>query len=90
MTYIWIHLQLNIHHIKQEGKPSVFTTDFYFTNKLPSNIAVWTQGANNNTPNADQAEAADPTLFDTDLIQPQERFNYICGCYIHHRHLSWT
>ena len=26
--------------IKQEGKASVYTTHFYFTNKLPSNIAV--------------------------------------------------
>ena len=26
--------------IKQKLKPSVCTTDFYFTNKLPSNIAV--------------------------------------------------
>ena len=26
--------------IKQEGKASVYTTDFYFTIKLPSNIAV--------------------------------------------------
>ena len=26
--------------IKQKGKPSVYTTDFYFTNKLPSNITV--------------------------------------------------
>ena len=26
--------------IKQNGKPSVYTTDIYFTNKLPSNIAV--------------------------------------------------
>ena len=26
--------------IKQKGKPSVYTTNFYFTNKLPSNIAV--------------------------------------------------
>ena len=30
------------------------------------------QGANNNTPNMDQAEAADPTLFDTDPLQPGE------------------
>ena len=58
--------------IKQEGKPSVYTTDFYFTNKLPSNIAVRPQGANNNIPNVDQAEAADPTLFDTDPPQPGE------------------
>ena len=58
--------------IKQEGKPSIYTADFYFTNKLPSNIAVQPQGANNNTPNADQAEAADPTLFDTDPLQPGE------------------
>ena len=41
--------------------------DFYFTNKLPSNIAVQPKGENNNTPNADQAEAADPTFLDTDL-----------------------
>ena len=46
------HKPLNIHldlpsterpplvQIKQEGKASVYTTDFYFTNKLPSNIAV--------------------------------------------------
>ena len=26
--------------IKQEGKAPVYTTDFYFPNKLPSNIAV--------------------------------------------------
>ena len=26
--------------IKQKGKPSVYTMYFYFTNKLPSNIAV--------------------------------------------------
>ena len=26
--------------IKQKGKPSVYIMDFYFTNKLPSNIAV--------------------------------------------------
>ena len=58
--------------IKQEGKASVYTTDFYFTNKLPSNIAVWPQGANNNTPTVDQAAAADPTLFDTDPLQPGE------------------
>ena len=50
----------------------MYTTDFYFTNKLPSNIAVRPQGENNNTSSADQAEAADPTLFDTDPLQPGE------------------
>ena len=39
---------------------------------MPSNIAIQPQGANNNTPNADQAEAADPTLFDVDPLQPGE------------------
>ena len=58
--------------IKQEGKASVYTTDFYFTNKLPSNIAVWPPGENNNTPTADEAAAADPTSFDTDPLQPGE------------------
>ena len=56
--------------IKQEGKASIYTTDFYFTNKLPSNISVQPQGENNNMPTADQA--ADPTLFDTDPLQPGE------------------
>ena len=41
-----IHLEPPSHNhpplveIKQKGKPSVYTTDFYFTNKLPSNIVV--------------------------------------------------
>ena len=50
----------------------MYITDFYFTNKLPSNITVRPQGENNNTPTADQAVAADPTLFDTDPLQPGE------------------
>ena len=58
--------------IKQEGKASVYTTDFYFTNKLPSNIAVQPPGENNNMPTGDQVVAADPTLFDTDPLQPGE------------------
>ena len=56
--------------IKQEGKISIYTTDFYFTNKLPSNIVVPSPGQNNTTPTGDQAAAADPTLFDTDPLQP--------------------
>ena len=57
--------------IKQEEKASVYTTDFYFTNKLPSNIAVCSPGENNTMPTAGQA-AADLTLFDTDPLQPGE------------------
>ena len=57
---------------KQEGKASVYTTDFYFTNKLPFNIAVLPPGENNTMPTGDQAAAADPTLFDTDSLQPGE------------------
>ena len=44
--------------------------DFYFTNKLPSKIVVRPQDTNNNSPNADQAEAADPTFFEADALQP--------------------
>ena len=44
--------------------------DIYFTNKLPSNIVVQPQGTNNSSPNADQAEAADPTFFKADPLQP--------------------
>ena len=56
--------------IKQKGKPLVYTTDFYCTNKLPSNIVVRPQGTNNTSPNADQAEAADPAFFEADPLQP--------------------
>ena len=58
--------------IKQEGKTSIYTTDFYFTNKLPSNISIPSPGENNTMPTGDQAAAADPTLFDTDPLQPGE------------------
>ena len=46
--------------------------DFYFANKLPSNIPVRPQGTNNNSPNTDQAEAADPTFFKADPVEPDE------------------
>ena len=55
--------------IKQEGKASICTTDFYFTNKLPSNIVVPSPSKNNTMPTGDQAAAADPTLFDKDPLQ---------------------
>ena len=74
--------------IKQEGKASVYTTDFYFTNKLPSNITGPSPGENNTMPTGDQAAAADPTLFDTDPLEP-ERFVYIHGCYTHHKYPFW-
>ena len=74
--------------IKQEGKASVYTTDFYFTNKLPSNIAVRSPGENNTMPTGDQAAAADPNFL-TQILYSQERFVYICGCYTHHKHPFW-
>ena len=58
--------------IKQEGKTSIYTTDFYFTNKLSSYIMVPSSSRNKTTPTDDQAVAADPTLFDTDPLQPGE------------------
>ena len=58
--------------IKQEGKNSIYTTDFYFTNKEPLNIVDPTPGPNNNTPTGDQAAVADPTLFNVDPLQPGE------------------
>ena len=73
-----IHLEPPSHdhpplvEIKQKGKPSVYSMDFYFTNKLPSNIAVRPQGTNNNSPNANQAEVADPAFFAADPLQPGE------------------
>ena len=58
--------------IKHKGKPLVYTMDFYFANKLPSNIVVRPQGTNNNSPNTDQAEATDPAFFEADPVQPGE------------------
>ena len=58
--------------IRQEGKNSIYTTDFYFTNKLPSDIVVPSPSQNNTTPTGDKAAAADPTIFDTDPLQPGE------------------
>ena len=56
--------------IKQKGKPPIYTTDFYFTNKLPSDTPARPQGTNNNSPNTNQAEAADPTFFAADPLLP--------------------
>ena len=70
--------------IKQEGKTSMYTTDLYFINKLPSNITIQPQGENNNMPNADQAEAADPTVFETDLLQPGKIYLHSWMLYTSH------
>ena len=70
--------------IKQKGKPSVYITDFYFTNKLPSNIVVRPQDTNNNSPNANQAEAADPTFLKADPLQPGEVSLHSWMLYIPH------
>ena len=70
---ISIHLDLpSTERLPQEGKTSICTTDFYFTNKSPSNIVVPSPSQNNTTPTGDQAAAADPTLFDTDPLQQGE------------------
>ena len=56
--------------IKQEGKNSIKTADFYFTNKESLSIVVPTPCPNNATPTGDKAAAADPTLFEVDPLQP--------------------
>ena len=58
--------------IKQEGKNSIYTTDFYFTNKSPSNIVVPSPSQNNTPPTGDKAAAADATVFDIDPLQQGE------------------
>ena len=57
---------------KQEGKNSIYTTNFYCTNKSPSNIVIPSPSQNKTTPTGDKAAAADPTIFDSDLLQPDE------------------
>ena len=56
--------------IKQEGKNSIYTTNFYFANKSPSNIVVPSPSQINTTPTGDKAATADPTIFDIDPLQP--------------------
>ena len=58
--------------LKQEGKQSIFTTDFYFTNIKPSDIVTPVPDTNNDDPLADQAAATNPALFDMDPTQPGE------------------
>ena len=58
--------------IKQEGKNSIYSTNFYFINKSPSNIVVPSPSQNNTTPSGDNAAAAGPTAFGIDLLQPGE------------------
>ena len=82
------HDQPPLAKVKQKGKPFVYTTDFYFTNKLPSNIAVRLQGTNNNSPNADQAEAADPTFFEADPLQPGKVRLHLWMLYTPHAPIS--
>ena len=74
--------------IKQEGKASIYTTDFYFTNKLPSNIMVPSPSERNTMLTVDQAAAADPTLL-TQTLYSQARFVYTRGCFINHKHPFW-
>ena len=64
--------RLPLVEIRQEGKTSIYTTNFYFTKKSPSNIMVPSPSQNITTFVGDQAAAADPTLFNTDLLQPGE------------------
>ena len=74
--------------IKQEGKASVYTTDFYFTNKLPSNIQYGLQVKIIIHPLQIRQQHQIP-LYLTQILYSQERFVYIRGCYTHHRHLFW-
>ena len=68
--------------IKQEGETSIHTTNFYLTNKLPSNIVIVSPSKNNTMPTGDQAAPADPTLFDTDPLQAGEICLHLCMLYM--------
>ena len=51
--------RLPLVEIKQDDKASIYNTDFYFTNMLPSNIVVLSPSKNNTMPTGYQAAAAD-------------------------------
>ena len=50
--------------LKQEGKQSIFTTDFYFTNVQPLDIIIPVPDTKNDDPLATHAAAPDSALFD--------------------------
>ena len=74
--------------IKQEGKSSIYTTDFYFTNKSPSNIVVPSPGQNNTNPQEIRQQQQTPLCL-TQILYSQVRSIYTPGCYIHHKHPFW-
>ena len=73
--------------IKQKGKLSVYTTDFYFTNKLPSNIAVRPQGTIITVPTLIRQKQQTPHSSKQTHFS-QAKYAFTCGCFTHHKH-SW-
>ena len=74
--------------IKQKGKTSIYTTDFYFTNKSPSNIVVHLQTKIILHPQEIRQQQQTP-LYLTQILYSQARSIYTPGCYIHHKHPFW-
>ena len=56
--------------LKQEGKDPVYATDFYFTNKEPSDLVIPAPGTSSDTPAGDETATVDPTVFNPDPLQP--------------------
>ena len=74
--------------IKQEGKTSVYITDFYFTNKLLPILQFSLRVKIIIHPPQIKQQQQIP-LYLTQILYSQEKFVYIHGCYIHHKHLFW-
>ena len=75
--------------IKQKENPLVYTTDFYFTNKLPSNIVVRPQGKIITVPMPIRQKQQTPhSLQQTHFSQAKYAFTH--GCFTHHKHLCLT
>ena len=71
--------------IKQKGKPLVYTTDFYFNNKVPSNIAVRPQGTNNNSPVLIRQKQQTPHSLQQ-THSSQVKYTSTRGYFTHHKH----
>ena len=69
--------------IKQKGKPFVYTMDFYFTNKLPSDPKVQIIILPMQTKQKQQTPH-----FLTQTHYSHGRFTYTRGCCTHHKHSS--
>ena len=73
--------------IKQEGKPSVYTTSISLTSYLL--ISQYSLQLKIILHTLQIRQQQQIPLYLTQILFSKERFVYICGCYTHHKPLFW-